>query len=87
MISQNNKYSENEVLKEYLSNNRQYPSPALCQIEKNLTNYFSSAEYPYNEMQLYLENTNSIPHMNTHESIDSLTNKVGAWEDLPKIVR
>lgn len=72
-MDQNNKYNENEALKEYMNSKRQYPSQALTQMEKNLSNYFES---PYNELQSFLENNDSVPRMNTKESNDSFTQKV-----------
>ena len=72
----NNKYADNLVLKEYLQGGTQYASSALHEMEKNLTNYFTSNEYPYNEVKSFLENNNSIPRMNTRESNESISNKV-----------
>lgn len=61
-VEGNSKYTENEVLKDYLNSKRNNnPSSALSVIEKNLSTYFASADYPYNEMQSYLDMNNSIP--------------------------
>lgn len=64
------------MLKEYLQGGTQTNTSALSEIEKNLTSYFWSNEYPYNEVKSFLENNNSIPRMNTRESNDSIWNKV-----------
>lgn len=59
----NNKFSQNEMLKEYMGSTKAYTSPALMQIEKNLESYFSSNEYPYNEIRSFLENNTSMPYI------------------------
>lgn len=74
----NSKYNENEMLRDYVSstNTQSHVSPALSQIEKNLTSYFTSNDYPYNEVKSYLENTSSLPNMDTGESAKSSINVV-----------
>jgi hypothetical protein len=57
------------MLKEYINSKRQTSASAIMDMEKHLSNYFSSD--PYNEVQAFLENNTSIPHLNTKESHDS----------------
>jgi len=80
--NKNSKYNDNEMLKDYISNHPQkdYISPALSQIEKNLTSYFNSSEYPYDEVKNYLENNTSIPQINTRESNESSLKKVSLYQ-------
>lgn len=75
--NKNSKYNENEMLKDYIGSKPPVASQALSQIEKNLTSYFYSADYPYNEVRSYLENNSSLPNMDTGESNQSSANKVG----------
>lgn len=72
----NSKYNENEMLKDYINKNTNYTSPALNQIEKNLTAYFSSTDYPYNEVRSFLENNSDALHLNTRDSRESSVKQV-----------
>lgn len=57
-------YSDNEALMDYLQEGSQYTSPALKRIENNLTSYFHSVEYPYNEVKSFLEDNVSNHNLN-----------------------
>lgn len=83
----NSKYNENEMLKEYITykSSGAYTSPALSQIEQNLISYFTSSDYPYNEVKSYLENNASIPNMKTRESNDMSLRKVSFVINLSQI--
>jgi hypothetical protein len=76
LACKNNKYNENEVLKDYLNSKRQHSINPLYQLEENLNYYFSSLDFPYNEVKSYLENNDSIPRMNTRESHETNSNRV-----------
>lgn len=76
LACKNNKYNENEMLKDYINSKRRQLINPLNQIEENLNNYFNSLEFPYNEVKSYLENIESHPHMNTRESHESGSKRV-----------